>query len=374
VQEFVREYFDSNPISQLGVIVTRNAVADKVSELSSNPRKHADAIAAAVAKGTGGDMTIQGALDIAARTLALMPAYGTKEVVMIHGSLSTRDAGDIFKTTQALVKEKVRVSFISLPGEVYIASRISKDTGGTYGVPETYDALRIQLLAHCSPPPRRADKDDEQAFRAPMTRIGFPELKQEDEGMCACHRTLRGRGYICPRCKTRCCEVPSRCLVCDLHLLSAPSLARSYHHLFPVPLFTQVPSATEAGIRWLPKEPKPSTSGSSDSNAMEDAVPAQRSEGDDADDDDDDEDARIGLSSGGSAADEAALSARLRKRPHQLVRDASTHCGACRFPLPATQHRFVCPSCSIAVCEDCDALVHESLHNCPGCAGSGAGT
>lgn len=36
-QLFIKEYFDQNPISQLGIIVTRNKVAIKLTELSGTP-------------------------------------------------------------------------------------------------------------------------------------------------------------------------------------------------------------------------------------------------------------------------------------------------------------------------------------------------
>ena len=45
--------------------------------------------------------------------------------------------------------------------------------------------------------------------------------------------------FECPRCASRVCELPSSCAVCSLQLVSAPLLARSYHHLFPVAPFTR---------------------------------------------------------------------------------------------------------------------------------------
>lgn len=47
-------------------------------------------------------------------------------------------------------------------------------------------------------------------------------------------------GYICPRCKSKVCELPSDCDVCGLTLVSSPHLARSYHHLFPVDNFEEI--------------------------------------------------------------------------------------------------------------------------------------
>ena len=40
LEVFVREFFDLNPISQLGIIVTKNKRCEKVSVLAGNPKKH----------------------------------------------------------------------------------------------------------------------------------------------------------------------------------------------------------------------------------------------------------------------------------------------------------------------------------------------
>ena len=43
--------------------------------------------------------------------------------------------------------------------------------------------------------------------------------------------------YLCPQCSAKYCELPVECRGCGLTLVSAPHLARSYHHLFPMPPF-----------------------------------------------------------------------------------------------------------------------------------------
>lgn len=40
LEDFVDEFFYQNPISQLGIIITRNKRAEKVSELVGNSKKH----------------------------------------------------------------------------------------------------------------------------------------------------------------------------------------------------------------------------------------------------------------------------------------------------------------------------------------------
>lgn len=78
------EFFDQNPISKLGLISTQQGTATKVSELGTNPRRHAErldaAMAAKGARARGGDMSLATALEMALRTLELIPPYGTREV------------------------------------------------------------------------------------------------------------------------------------------------------------------------------------------------------------------------------------------------------------------------------------------------------
>ena len=52
---------------------------------------------------------------------------------------------------------------------------------------------------------------------------------------------LTRAGYHCPRCFGKHCELPIECRVCGLQLVASPQLARSYHHLIPVPPFAEVP-------------------------------------------------------------------------------------------------------------------------------------
>jgi transcription initiation factor TFIIH subunit 2 len=161
----------------------------------------------------------------------------------VHGALASRDPGNIADTIAALQRERVRVSVVSLPGEVYVAQRVARETGGAYGVPENFDALRALVLAHCQPPPRRRDDAEGDAEARRMVHVGFPELAEEQPGICSCHKVMSPRAFVCPRCRTRCCEIPSECAVCRLYLVSAPALARSYHHIFPVPRFAELAAA-----------------------------------------------------------------------------------------------------------------------------------
>lgn len=95
------------------------------------------------------------------------------------------------------------------------------------------------LLEHAPPPPAIAE-----FAVASLIKMGFPQRAAEGViSICSCHKEAKTEGgYTCPRCKARVCDLPTECRICGLTLVSSPHLARSYHHLFPIPLFDEAPS------------------------------------------------------------------------------------------------------------------------------------
>jgi len=57
-------------------------------------------------------------------------------------------------------------------------------------------------------------------------------------------------GYFCPQCRAKYCELPVECKICGLTLVSAPHLARSYHHLFPLDAFRELPLEEHNGEKF----------------------------------------------------------------------------------------------------------------------------
>lgn len=57
--------------------------------------------------------------------------------------------------------------------------------------------------------------------------MGFPtRLPSGGETLCVCHGLLKKGGYMCPRCGSKLCDVPTDCEVCGLMVVSSPHLAR----------------------------------------------------------------------------------------------------------------------------------------------------
>lgn len=66
---FFNEFMDQNPISQIGLIVTRNKRAEIISVLSGNVKNHLDALKRLPDMACSGEPSLQNALQLALRTL-----------------------------------------------------------------------------------------------------------------------------------------------------------------------------------------------------------------------------------------------------------------------------------------------------------------
>ena len=73
VTEFVREYFEQNPISQLGIIGLRDGLAIRVSNMSGNPEEHVAALRRLKDQEPKGDQSLQNGLEMARAALLYVP-------------------------------------------------------------------------------------------------------------------------------------------------------------------------------------------------------------------------------------------------------------------------------------------------------------
>jgi transcription initiation factor TFIIH subunit 2 len=101
---FVSDYFDQNPISHLGVIVAKDGQAELITQLSGNSKVHIRALQHLAAGGGSGiaaegEFSLQNSLEVAGRSLGHMPKYGSREILVVTGSLATCDPGDLLMET-----------------------------------------------------------------------------------------------------------------------------------------------------------------------------------------------------------------------------------------------------------------------------------
>lgn len=399
---FIKEFFDQNPISNLGFIAAKAGVAKKISDLGGNPSTHAARLVNALKEPLIGSFSLKAALEYVIRSFSILPPYATREVLVIHGAVSSCDSGDIFETIDILKEQDIRVNIVSFPGEVFIASKICQETDGMYMVPMNAAELQYQLSLLLPPPPKRPNQVKGTEGSA-MIQVGFPTLTHQDYFICECHKAIQQTSYICPRCSTRVCEIPSTCPVCDLMLQSAPALARSYHHLFPVSPFLKLRGLKiemdslplDEAIRVLGPYSAALEVGNNDANGkavthMVQLVSLQIDTEDLFAQSPKQESMKRESALGGESTGQTELVAMevegegqasgkqgveseshyegfiISKENLEAV-NRTTACFACEIAFPTDSSRFICPSCSIVCCEDCDILIHESLHNCPGC-------
>ncbi|TNM90293.1 hypothetical protein fugu_004527 [Takifugu bimaculatus] len=165
LEAFVDEYFDQNPISQMGIITTKNKRAEKLTDLSGNPKKHCAALKKAVDTVCVGEPSLYNCLSLAVQTL--------------------------------------------------------RETGGSYHVILDESHFKELLMLHVKPPPASSSSE------CSLIRMGFPQhtvasLTDQDAkpSFSMAHLDsssgpdLSLGGYFCPQCHAKYTELPVECKVC----------------------------------------------------------------------------------------------------------------------------------------------------------------
>ncbi|KAF2274172.1 TFIIH basal transcription factor complex, subunit SSL1 [Westerdykella ornata] len=354
-QEYVREFFEQNPISQMSVLGMHDGLCIRVSELSGNPADHIAAIQGLrfprnpkdIPKEPKGSPSLQNALELARATLYHTPSHGTREVIIVFGSLLSLDPGDIHQTIKACVRDRIRVSIIGMSARLRICQEIVSRTNAgdesEYVVATDQELLRELLLATTTPPVVRKDRSAASAeSTAALMMMGFPSrVVQDVPTLCACHGVLTSGGYTCPRCAAKVCSLPVTCPSCQLTLLLSTHLARSYHHLFPLRNWAEVSwrRAREKGsvecVGCLAVFPKPPP-----------------------------EDPEAGARGGGGGDDEMAVDGPVGGGGKKQAPEDEEESEEQRA---SESSRYECRVCESHFCIDCDMFCHMVLHNCPGC-------
>lgn len=405
VTEFTEEYFDQNPLSHLGVVIVKNGEAQILSLLSGSKRSAVVALGAIregvmtglVGKEAGG-FSLQNGLEVAGRSLGHMPRHGSREVLVIVGALSTCDPGDVLvQTLPRLLGTNIRVNCLAMCAEMHVCRKISETSGGVMGVALDGRHMKDLLLNFIAPPPALLTEHNEQQITCVFMPMGFPTRKTEDVPTLVHATAATGLGsvarddklifaktsYICPRCKAKASELPTDCAVCGLKLVLAPHLARSFHHLFPVPPFSEITEDIELSsnmsrdkLKEQPEVPNkvtsfqlpPIVSSSSSASTLFQSP--------------------TNIKSLGFKSQVGTKEIELDSSILFNSKDCDRCCFSCLKVIGVQQVengkkkktksltkqndnsaslRFQCPDCKNVFCADCDSFLHETLHNCPGC-------
>ncbi|KAJ3883555.1 Ssl1-like-domain-containing protein [Lentinula edodes] len=319
-REFVLEWFDQNPLGQMAVVGMRAGVGERICDMSGNPQDVLKSISDRHKLEPIGEPSLQNSIEMARNSMNHLPTHSSREILIIFGSLTTCDPGNIHDTLDECVKNRIRISIVALAAEMKICRDLCDKTGGQFGVALNEGHFKDLLFELVPPPAQRALPRSSTATggagvssstnpAADLIMMGFPTRLPDTSppSFCVCHSELRSKGFLCPRCLAKICDVPTDCDICGLMIVSSPHLARSYHHLFPVKPYAAVASFDNVA--------DPSTSPSC--HACSKIFPT------------------------------TAL--------HNIV-DGMSAIG-----------RYRCPDCKTDFCSDCDVFVHDVIHCCPGC-------
>ncbi|KAG1802723.1 Ssl1-like-domain-containing protein [Suillus plorans] len=310
-REFVVEWFDQNPLGQIGVVGMRAGIGERIGEMSGNPQDVLKCLSERTRLEPTGEPSLQNAIEMARSSMSHLPTHSSREILIIFGSLTTCDPGNIHDTLDACVKNKIRISVVALAAEMKISRDLCDKTGGQFGVAMNEGHFKDILFELVPPPAQRAVARAGGPGANPaadLMMMGFPTRLPDSSppSLCACHSDMKSEGFLCPRCMAKVCDVPTDCDICGLMIVSSPHLARSYHHLFPV----------------KPYEAVTSMEGESMLQAACHAC------------------ARIFSTSVSTAATSEGMS---------------------------PWGRYRCPDCHNDFCAECDVFVHDVIHCCPGC-------
>ncbi|KZZ92657.1 TFIIH basal transcription factor complex p47 subunit [Ascosphaera apis ARSEF 7405] len=345
--EFVLEFFEQNPISQLGILGMRDGIAVHISDMSGNPTQHLSALRELRAQDPRDMPSLQNALEMARGMLFHTPSHGTREVIIIFGSLCSSDPGDIHETISHLIADKIRVSIVGLAAQVAICREICartnndvsgkddvNDDGGYYTIAIDEVHFKELLMAITTPPVTHSQA--QAALNSSLLLMGFPSRTVEQQpSLCACHSKPTRGGYSCSRCGTKVCNLPAECPSCGLTLILSTHLARSYHHLFPLMNYVEV--------SWKRASKKKQKSCFSCA-ALFPPIPAQ------------------------AQSDDLQTSPTKKRRKGSVTLSMGTGVtpGVTSKGISPSS-RYECTVCRNHFCIDCDVFAHEVVHNCPGC-------
>jgi transcription initiation factor TFIIH subunit 2 len=256
--------------------------------------------------------------------------------LIVFGALLSSDPGDIHDTVSSLIQDRTRVSIVGLAAQVAICAELcSKTNAGDdsqYSVAIDEVHFRELMLKTTTPPITRTKAQNV----ASLLMMGFPSrtlAAADATAYCACHNQPNREGFLCTRCGTRVCRLPADCPACGLTLILSTHLARSYHHLFPLRNWVEVPwaeaSRSAACYACLSPFPKPPRDAGGSKAAANGAQP----------------------STNGAAAAQADA-AKAKRKDLKGVSESG---------------RYACEVCGNHFCIDCDVFAHEVIHNCPGC-------
>ncbi|CAE6517777.1 unnamed protein product [Rhizoctonia solani] len=160
---FVVEWCEQNPLGQIGVVGMRAGIGERIVEMTGGG--HRRQAKTRTCGGTEFTKRNRGGPG------GHLPTHSSREIVIIFGSLTTCDPGDIYETLDSCVKDKIRISLVALAAEMKICRELCQKTEGTFGVALNEGHFKDLLFEHIPPPAHRAARGGNESLPAKSTSL-----------------------------------------------------------------------------------------------------------------------------------------------------------------------------------------------------------
>uniref|UniRef100_A0A1I7S5R7 VWFA domain-containing protein n=1 Tax=Bursaphelenchus xylophilus TaxID=6326 RepID=A0A1I7S5R7_BURXY len=238
LKDFVQKFFQFNPIAQIGIILCTDRRPNRLVAFTSDTRTLVDTLSGLDYASCTGEFSLQSSLQMAANDLSVQPGYASREIVVISGSLSTIDPGNIFTTFEDLKRQSIRASVIGLCAELFVFRKLTTITHGRCDT--VLDQPHFQKILNDYIKPVVLPKGSESN----LIRVCFPIRDAVFEPpVCVCHRddfSQLEQAYICAQCGAHFCSTPVECGICGVLLITSPQLARTFQHLLQLDEFNEI--------------------------------------------------------------------------------------------------------------------------------------
>lgn len=219
--DFVRRFSEENPLSIISFLTCRNTF-DKYSRVFEP-----DTVLNTVGSG---HFSFLNCLKSAVEFLA--PSSYNREILLITASIGTKDTGSYEEILASIKKYNIKVSIISICGEVSLFKKIATISNGLFCVPHDHNHFEILLNKFTEPL-------ESLEPTSCLVKLGFPRLTSEI-ALCNCHFKLEKDLYECPVCKAFVCSLPNQCPVCETQLVSPINISKSYYFMYPLKPFDKI--------------------------------------------------------------------------------------------------------------------------------------
>lgn len=222
---FIPQFYQENPVSVLTIMSACDSGVRKCAVVDSS-----FSTKSFLSKLGSGYFSLQRALE--ASIAHLEKSSYLREILVITPSISIRDSSNLQSVFEQLKTLNIKTHCINLCGEMRVLQSMSMITNGIHYVPTNCDHFKLILAELCIP------KRISTSQRVSLLRLGFPDVVSEWT-LCACHLDITENGYICVKCSTKVCSLPTRCPMCDTLLVSLVNLYKSMYHQYPLDEFSK---------------------------------------------------------------------------------------------------------------------------------------